>query len=215
LEDTLGPVQVLEAFGPVSALVVVKPEVGVAVSKLRVIVAQDLLLDDDTLRLQLDGLQEVAHLVLDVGHLGDARGDLRVHSAGDLEQKIDNLVVEIECLLILALTARCDGFLHHLRGVLVLIVQMLHNWEEVSHNAPVEGHILVCVELLVTQQEKLLLLCLLLFLLDLFLIIRCSLVLNFGGNKLSQLRGIVLENELSVAVEVELETDAQTEVTKH
>lgn len=65
---------------------VVEAQVGVAVGKLWIIVAKDLLLDDDALGLQLDGLQEVAHLVLDVGHLCDARGHFWVHRSRNLEQ---------------------------------------------------------------------------------------------------------------------------------
>jgi hypothetical protein len=52
--------------------VIVEAQVGVAVGKLWIIVSKDLLLDNDTLRLKLYGLQEVTHLVLDVGHLGNA-----------------------------------------------------------------------------------------------------------------------------------------------
>ena len=51
---------------------VIETQIGVAVDKLWVIVSEDLLLDDDALRLEVDGLQKVTHLVLDVRHLGNA-----------------------------------------------------------------------------------------------------------------------------------------------
>lgn len=70
LQDLDGSLHRRKSFGVVLTRVVVQAEVGVAVSDSRVIEAKDLLLDDDSLGLQLDGLDAVAVLVLDVSHLG-------------------------------------------------------------------------------------------------------------------------------------------------
>jgi hypothetical protein len=56
---------VLEGAREVAAGVVVECEVRVTVGSLRMIAAEDSLLEDDALGLQVDGLEEVAELELD------------------------------------------------------------------------------------------------------------------------------------------------------
>jgi len=58
---------VLEGAREVAAGVVVECEVRVTVGSLRMIAAEDSLLEDDALGLQVDGLEEVAELELDRG----------------------------------------------------------------------------------------------------------------------------------------------------
>ena len=132
---------------------IVEAQVGIAVGKLWVIESKDLLLDDDALRLELDRLQKVAHLVLDVGHLCNACGNFWVHRTSNLEQQIDDLIVQIESFLILSLVAGSDRFLHHLAGILVLVIQVLYNREEVGNDASLEGHVPVLVQLLIADQD--------------------------------------------------------------
>ena len=57
----------LEGAREVPAGVVVECEVRVTVGSLRMIAAEDSLLEDDALGLQVDGLEEVAELELDRG----------------------------------------------------------------------------------------------------------------------------------------------------
>lgn len=57
----------LEGAREVAAGVVVECEVRVTVGSLRMIAAEDSLLEDDALGLQVDGLEEVAELELDRG----------------------------------------------------------------------------------------------------------------------------------------------------
>jgi hypothetical protein len=180
LQNALGSVQILKSLGPVPALMVVETQVRVAVGELRVVVSQNLFLNNNTLRLKFDGLQEVAHLVLDVGHLRDARGNLRVHGAGHLKQEIYDLVVQIESFLVLSFIASSDGLLHHLACVLVLVMEVLRDWEEVSDDAALEWHVRIFEQLFVSCHHQLLGLVLLLLLLLLLLSLHVLLVLQFG-----------------------------------
>lgn len=122
LQDALGSVQILEALGPVAALVVIETQVRVAVSQLRVIIPKYFLLNNDALGLQLNGLQEVSHFILYVRHLCDTLSDFWVHSTRDLKKQVYNLVVEIKSLLKLAIVAGSHCLLHHLGSILILIV---------------------------------------------------------------------------------------------
>ena len=60
------------------------------------VLAEHALVQNDALRLQLDGLEEVAELELDACELADARRDVLVHGPGDLQQRVDALTVKLE-----------------------------------------------------------------------------------------------------------------------
>lgn len=183
LKDALCSVQVLEALRPVSALVIVKAQIRVAVSQLRVVISKDLLLDDDALGLQLDCLQVVAHLVLDVGHLCNAICHLWIHGSSHLEQEVDDLVIEVESFLKLALSAGSSRLLHHLGRILILVVEMLDDREEIGDDTALERHVGIVVQLLIADELGLLLMRLLLLLL-LFLVPQAPLVLRLCRDQL-------------------------------
>ena len=71
----------------------VEGEVGVAIGCLRVVPAQDALLNDNALSLKVDGLEEVAEFELDGRKFGDGRGHLLIHGSGYLEQSVDALAI--------------------------------------------------------------------------------------------------------------------------
>ena len=85
------------------ASMVVETQVGVAISNGWRVIPMELLLDDQTLRLKLDSLEVISKLVLYVGHLRDAGGNICVDSTSDLEEHVDSLTVEIKCSLVLLL----------------------------------------------------------------------------------------------------------------
>ena len=135
---------------------VVQAKVRVAVSDCRVIEAKDLLLDDDSLGLQLDGLDAVAVLVLDVGHLGQAGSNFLCHSACYLHQGVCCLVVQVKGLVKLALVGGDLTLLDGLRGVLRVVVDQLHYRRELSNHRSLERQHALLEELLVGQGNLLL-----------------------------------------------------------
>ena len=86
-------------------------------------------------------MEVVTHLVLDVGHLCDAIRNFWIHGSSDLKQQVHDLIIEIESFLKLALTARCSCLLHHLAGILILVVEMLDDWVEIGDDAALERHV--------------------------------------------------------------------------
>jgi hypothetical protein len=96
------------------------------------ITAQDSLLQDNTLGLQVDGLKEVPELELNACKLGNASSDLLVHGTCHLKKSIDRLTVEIErtfkgTFLVGLLSLSEQG-----ANVIVLKLKMLDNWEYFS-----------------------------------------------------------------------------------
>ena len=86
-------------------------------------------------------MEVVTHLVLDVGHLGDAICNFWIHGSSDLKQQVHDLIVEIESFLKLALSARRGCLLHHLASILILVVEMLDDRVEIGDDAALERHV--------------------------------------------------------------------------
>lgn len=86
----------LECAAEVTARVMVEGEVGVSIGGLGVVSAEDALLKNDALGLELDGLEEVSELELNGSQLGDAGSNLLVHRASDLEEGVDALGIQLE-----------------------------------------------------------------------------------------------------------------------
>lgn len=61
------------------------------------VTAQNSLLENDALSLQVDGLKEISELELNRGQFTYASGDFLVHGPGDLQECIDALAVQVEC----------------------------------------------------------------------------------------------------------------------
>ena len=99
LQQLKALIHVLKSLRKIVARMVIQPKIAVSISHLLIVEAQDLLENNQTLALQLNSLQEVAHLVLNAGHFLDAHGDFFVHRAGHLQQDVDGLAVELEGFL--------------------------------------------------------------------------------------------------------------------
>ena len=85
------------------ASMIVETQVRVAISNGWRVIPMELLLDDQTLGLELDSLEVISKLVLDVGHLRDAGGNICVDGTSDLEEHVDRLTVEVKGSLVLLL----------------------------------------------------------------------------------------------------------------
>ena len=94
---------ILESLGEVLASMIVETQVRVAISNGWRVIPMELLLDDQTLGLELDSLEVISKLVLDVGHFRDARGNICVDGTSDLEEHVDRLTVEVKGSLVLLL----------------------------------------------------------------------------------------------------------------
>ena len=82
---------ILESLGEVLASMIVETQVRVAISNGWRVIPMELLLDDQTLGLELDSLEVISKLVLDVGHLRDAGGNICVDCSCNLKKHVDCL----------------------------------------------------------------------------------------------------------------------------
>ena len=88
------------------------------------------LLQHDRLRLQLDGLQEVAKLELNACDAANAAGHLLVHCTGNLEHHIDALGVEFESTIKLAFLVELICLSQAGLHITMLLPNLLHVGEE-------------------------------------------------------------------------------------
>ena len=79
LQDIERPVHILEALAEVPTSVVVQGQVGIAVSSLRTVRTQQSFLQDYTLCLQFNGLEEISKLELNASQLRNAGCYILVH----------------------------------------------------------------------------------------------------------------------------------------
>ena len=91
LKDSKTSVQILEALAEIASVVIVHRESDITVADVRVINAQQTLLEHNRLGLKLDGLQEVAELELDASERCDAICNVLVHRSLDLKKHVDGL----------------------------------------------------------------------------------------------------------------------------
>jgi hypothetical protein len=89
LQDVKRPEHVLEGLAEIATSMVIKSEVGVAVSSARVVVSEESLLQNDALGLELNCLEEVSKLELNAGQLSNGSGDISVHRACDLKERVN------------------------------------------------------------------------------------------------------------------------------
>ena len=96
-------VHILESLREVLASMVVETKVRVTICNSWRVISMELLLDNKTLRLKLDSLKVISELVLDVGHLRDAGGNISVDGTSDLEEHVYGLTVKVKGSLVLLL----------------------------------------------------------------------------------------------------------------
>lgn len=86
-------------------------------------------LKDDALSLKLNCLKEVTKLELNAGKLRNASSNFFIHGASDLKQSVDALAIELkrsfESTVLIRLFCTCK----ELSYIIVLKIEMLHNWE--------------------------------------------------------------------------------------
>jgi len=215
LEDVESFLDVFKGLGVILAGVVVQAEVGVAIRCCWGVVAQDLLLDDQALGLQLYCLQVVSEFELDVGHLRYAGGHVLMHWTIDLQQHIYGLTIEIESCLKMATSLCLSGLVHEHHSIPVRDVQMLQDWVEVADITRLERQVRIDEYLLIRQGLCLLGVLLGTFALSSFLLsLSRSLALYNSGDALLHQHGIVVENELLSCWEVDLDTCCLAEVSQ-
>jgi len=96
------------------------------------VTAQNSFLQNNALRLEIDGLKEITKLELDARQFGNASGYLFVHRSGNLKQCINALAIKIKCtlerLLFISLFCSCKETSH----VVILKLKVLDHWEYLS-----------------------------------------------------------------------------------
>ena len=93
LQDLQRLMKVLEAFREKLASVIVKCQVGVVISNVRMVITVQFFRNNDCLGLKFNSLKIVPKLKLNIGHFANTRGNIRVHWSSDLQKDIDSLTV--------------------------------------------------------------------------------------------------------------------------
>mmetsp|Transcript_2555 Transcript_2555/g.2476 ORF Transcript_2555/g.2476 Transcript_2555/m.2476 type:complete len:438 (-) Transcript_2555:567-1880(-) len=119
----------------------VEGQVGVAVGRLRVVGAQEPFLQDQRLRLELNGLKEISKLELDACEFRDAGGDIFVHGSLDREHSVDALAVEFEGFFEDVFFEALFGAVEEGPDVAVLDVEVFEDGVHLHHIRQAEGEV--------------------------------------------------------------------------
>ena len=125
LKDGKTSVQILETLAEIASVVIVHRESDITVADVRMIHAQQTLLEHDRLRLKLDGLQEVAELELDASERCDAIRNVLIHCSLDLKKHINGLRPQLKRSIQLVLFLSEVGLCEERAHVRVLILDLL------------------------------------------------------------------------------------------
>ena len=125
LKDGKTSVQILETLAEIASVVIVHRESDITVADVRMIHAQQTLLEHDRLRLKLDGLQEVAELELDASERCDAICNVLIHCSLNLKKHINGLRPQLKRSIQLVLFLSEVGLREERAHVRVLILDLL------------------------------------------------------------------------------------------
>lgn len=132
LQNGQGSVHVLESPREVTTRVMVKSEVRISISGLRMVATQNSLLQNDALSLQVNGLKEIPEFKLNAGKFGNACSYFLVHGPCNLKQSVNALTVKIKCTLKGLLLIGLLGCSQEAPNIIVLKLKMLNDWEYLS-----------------------------------------------------------------------------------